>query len=439
MLIEQTDYSPIDPLADFEEARFEALVAELESEGVDPVLEGILHLAAIERQRASLFAEEAFELISMVRMGLAEPGSSIESVVRSLAAEIGIANRLSDRTVQARISEAWELWEDFPMTLQALYCAEISIGHARVIVSEGRVISDSAARCKFETAVIDRAMALTPGRLKRVAQLAAARLGKVSFEERHSAAREERKVVCGELDNGMSEVVATIPTVLAAGVMDRLTQMAKAVLDANPDDSRTRDQIRADLFCELQLTGQPTGDPHAAARGIRAEVGIVIPVLSLLKNVSGLEGTDAAPSGECAETASIAGAGPIGMDDARNLAADAPSLVRILTDPVSDQVLGVDTYRPNEQLRKFLRTRDGRCRCPSCNRSAMRCDIDHTIPYSEGGSTTADNLECLCPGHHTLKHLPGWTVKQISPGVLEWTTPHGVVAVDRPDTPLKFV
>ncbi|MEO7147965.1 MAG: DUF222 domain-containing protein [Terrimesophilobacter sp.] len=431
MLLEQTNDFPIDPLADFEEARFEALVAELESEGVDPVLEGILHLAAIERQRASLFAEEAFELINMVRMGLSVPGSSIELVVRSLATEIGIANRLSDRTVQARISEAWELWEDFPMTLQALHCAEISVSHARVIVAEGRVIADSDARGNFEMAVLERAKVVTPGRLKRVAQLAAAKLGTVSFDERHAAAREERKVVCSELDNGMSEVVATISTVLATGLMDRLTHMAKAVAEANPLDPRTRDQIRADLFCELQLTGQPTGDPHAAARSIRAEVGIVIPVLRLCRQGENAPGESDLP-------ASIAGAGPISMGDALQLAADAPSLVRILTDPVSDQVLGVDTYRPSEQLRKFLRTRDGRCRCPSCNRSAVRCDIDHTVPYSEGGATAADNLECLCPGHHTVKHLPGWTLKQISPGVLEWTTPHGVVAVDRPDTPLKF-
>jgi hypothetical protein len=29
-------------------------------------------------------------------------------------------------------------------------------------------------------------------------------------------------------------------------------------------------------------------------------------------------------------------------------------------------------------------------------------------------------------------------VRQLEPGVLEWTTPHGIVAIDRPDTPVRF-
>jgi 5-methylcytosine-specific restriction endonuclease McrA len=110
----------------------------------------------------------------------------------------------------------------------------------------------------------------------------------------------------------------------------------------------------------------------------------------------------------------------------------------VITDPVTDLVLATDHYRPTEKLRRYLRTRDGRCRCPSCNRSVWRSDIDHTIPYSEGGLTEPGNLACLCPGHHTVKHLPGWSVRQLEPGILEWTTPHGIVAVDRPDAPVRF-
>jgi hypothetical protein len=149
-------------------------------------------------------------------------------------------------------------------------------------------------------------------------------------------------------------------------------------------------------------------------------VSVVIPVLSLL--------------GRESEPARIAGKGPIDLDTARALAAEAPLLVRILTHPVSDQVLAVDTYRPSEKLRRFLRLRDGRCRFPSCNRAARRCDIDHTLDWFFGGKTQHDNLECLCRNHHSLKHHGGWSVRQTSPGVLEWTSPTGQGTTDLPDT-----
>jgi hypothetical protein len=232
---------------------------------------------------------------------------------------------------------------------------------------------------------------------------------------------------------------------LAAPIFDRLTQQAKAIShhpcagdgdSTDPDtgsgsagggqevrDPRSFDQIRADLACELLLTGQPSGDPdapHAAGIGIRAEVSVVIPVLSLL--------------GKSADAAIIPEHGPIGLDDAHRLAADAPELIRILTHPVTGMVLAVDTYRPSKRLRDFLHARDGRCRFPVCNRAPNRTEIDHTFDWEYGGKTRPDNLECLCKGDHLLKHHTGWTVKQTAPGILEWTSPMGRTITDYPDS-----
>lgn len=425
---------PVDPHAAEVDLLFELMVSELST--VNPFRDGVERLGRIEATRAALFAEEAIELMGLVQSAIAEagPGASVDLVVRSVAAEIAIARHVSDRTIQSRISEAWRLVGDFPLTLHALEGGTVSVGHARVIMTEGVVIRDPERRADYESAVLDRAAEVTPGRLRRLARAAASSIAEVSFEDRHETARERRSVSCTELDDGMSELVAVIPTVLAAGIADRLTQFAKAVKvariadphtpDSFPVDTRTFDQLRADLFCDLLLTGQPAGDPHAAIDAIRAEVSILIPALTLLCRSE--------------EPATILGKGPIDLQDALHLAAAAPSLVRVITDPVTDLVLATDSYRPSEKLRRYLRMRDGRCRCPSCNRSAWRSDIDHTIPYSEGGPTEAGNLAHLCPGHHTVKHLPGWSVRQLEPGVLEWTTPHGIVAVDRPDSAVRF-
>lgn len=438
MFLEQTSLKsesiPTDPHSAEVDLLFELLVEEFS--GVSPFRDGVDRLGSIERARATLFAEEAIELMDLVQSAIAEagPGASVDLVVRSVTAEIAVARHVSDRTIQSRISEAWRLVGDFPLTLHALQCGTVSIAHARVIVSEGMTVRDPQRRADYESAVLERAAEVTPGRLGRLAKAAASAFAEVSLEERHEKALEARSVSCTELADGMSEIVAVIPTILATGISDRLTQLGKAVKaariadphtpDRSPADARTLDQLRADLFCDLLLTTQPTGHPHAALDAIRAEVAIVIPALTLL--------------GESDEPATILGRGPIGLDDALRMAADAPSLVRVITDPVTDLVLTTDNYRPTGKLRRYLRMRDGRCRCPSCNRSAWRSDIDHTIPYSEGGLTEPGNLACLCPGHHTIKHLPGWRLRQPEPGVLEWTTPHGIVAVDRPDVPVRF-
>ncbi|HEY9499671.1 MAG TPA: DUF222 domain-containing protein [Terrimesophilobacter sp.] len=424
MLPEQSIDYPADPDAGDIDAVFDCLVARLESS--NPFLDAVERLAGLDREEARRFAERSLIYAGLIAQNLAEqgPGASFELAFRSLTAELAIAARVSDRTMQARLSEALTLVDDFPLTLHALQCAELSIAHARVVMTAGSSISDPARRADYESSVIARAASVTPGRLRRLAQLAAEKVAGVGFAERHAKAKEGRSVRSFETVDGMSEVVATVPTVLAAGIMDRLTAMANAVRLANPDDPRTLDQLRADLFCELQLTGEATGDVHSGVTGIRAEVAIVIPALTLL--------------GKGDEPATILGGGPIGLDDALQLTAEAPSFLRVITDPVTDLVLATDNYRPSERLRRHLRMRDGRCRCPSCNRAAWRSDIDHTIPFSEGGPTEVGNLEVLCQGHHTIKHLSGWGLRQVSPGVLEWTTPHGIVVVDRPDTPVRF-
>jgi hypothetical protein len=53
-------------------------------------------------------------------------------------------------------------------------------------------------------------------------------------------------------------------------------------------------------------------------------------------------------------------------------------------------------YTPSAKLAAFVRARDLTCRAPGCDRAAIECDLDHTIPYADGGATHASNLKCVC-------------------------------------------
>ena len=93
-------------------------------------------------------------------------------------------------------------------------------------------------------------------------------------------------------------------------------------------------------------------------------------------------------------------------------------------------------YRPPPRLREYIAARDLTCRFLRCRQPAWRGDLDHTIPYDNGGMTCHCNLGGLCRTHHLLKHHPDWNLRQTAPGTFAWTTPAGRTYTANPDTHL---
>ena len=76
-------------------------------------------------------------------------------------------------------------------------------------------------------------------------------------------------------------------------------------------------------------------------------------------------------------------------------------------------------------LRHLIEIRQRTCAAPGCWRAAVRCDIDHTIPFDQGGPTCECNGSPLCRRHHRCKQAPGWHLTQDQPGVMTWRLPSG--------------
>lgn len=400
-------------------------------------------VVAARRAKAAADADEARALADAMEFALTRR-AGVESAdsrrsdipVREVAAEIAAATRASDRTIQARLDEATVLVTRFPKTVKALARGEIERGHVSAILDAGTRLDD-ASRKIFERAALEIARRESPGRLRPLVRMIAHRIDPVPLQQRHRDAMAARGVWVRDGDDGMADLLATLPAAVAHGIQDRLTQMARLDIEARERtmdaeqtavDTRTLGEVRADVLSDLLLTGHATAEVSAAstpvALAIHARVQITVPATTLT-------GADGAP-------AELVGHGPIDAETARRLAAAAPVWIRLFTDAATDCVTAVDQYRSPLSLRRLLAARDEHCRFPGCRQPVWRCDLDHTMDAARGGPTTACNLAHLCRRHHVLKHNSAWTCRQLPGGVLEWTSPAGRIYTDVPARALVF-
>ncbi len=432
-------------------AQFDELTAEisagLASSRTDALLEALVECEV----RASRIAARRIELVHELRVEQeriererAERDSAASSASaaaqwdsrliarRSASAELACALRVTSRTADSLLARAATLMTSLPVTMEALRDGRVAFAHAAVI-SDAADSLPAESRAEFERAILPSAEAQNPSRLKSRARVLRERMHPESIAARRAEAMATRDVFVDPVADGMAWLSALLPAEKAYGAYRRLTLIAESLEDghdareaglepglepgrgpgADPGaERRTLANRRADALADLLITGEI--DASGLGVGIRAEVHVTVPVMTLLGQSGGAPAT-------------LEGYGPIDDDTARRLAATAPSFTRLLTHPETGVVLSVgrDRYRVPADLQTWLRVRDGTCRFPGCARAAARCDLDHTRDWQHGGATDHDNLAHMCRHHHRLKHQTGWTVVQEAGGVLRWRAPSG--------------
>lgn len=336
--------------------------------------------------------------------------------VRAAAADVGARVQLTENGVRNRAHRARILVTRCPRVWKAYLSGDVSEQNAATAATFADSLpADAAAWAVFDAAVADPATRTAPGRFRLRARAARERAHPETVDQRHARSAADRSVsIEGDLD-GMGTVFAAVPATAAAAIGRRLDADARH-LHAQPGETRTLAQLRADVFIDL-LTATPTDGSKTTA-----VVHLTIPALSLL--------------GHADEPATLDGYGPIDLETARRLAGQATSWVRVLTHPVTGTVLDVDrrTYKVPKALRRWLGVHHPTCIFPGCTRPAHECDMDHIRRWTDGGTTSATNLGPECRSDHPVKDESLWSLAR-SPdsGILTWTTPSGhVVDVDPP-------
>lgn len=342
----------------------------------------------------------------------------------------------------------------------------------------------------YEAAALETAENDTAARTRAQARRIAAALAGSTVVEQHGRAAADRAVTVRSIGDGLVLLQAVLPEYLGVAILDRLTKMARHLTrhpeDRDPDlgpsepeevgldpdtlsprdaddgaifgshtftadpfdlppdpkfrddspciihvpaDTRSMDQLRADLFTDLLLASTPTDAHGTGLESIHATIQVTVAATTLA-------GGDDRP-------AELDGFGPLLPDVARSLSGQRTGWTRLFLD-ASGMVTQTDTYTPTEQMRRFLRARDQHCRFPGCRAPIHRCETDHNEDWALGGATHVDNLAHFCRAHHPLKHpdIPDshrWFARQLPDRSVEWISPNRRSYRDKPNRRVMFV
>ncbi|WP_341358482.1 DUF222 domain-containing protein [Georgenia sp. M64] len=340
-----------------------------------------------------------------------------------------------------------------------------SLEHGAIDPVKAQIIADALHHIPhqiawdIEDAVLPGAQGRTLAQLRRDLTHALIAADHHHAEDRHRRARTARRVCHPKaLPDGMASLYAVLPAEDAIAIdltLDNAARHAKAT-----GDTRTLDQLRADTLATIAVNALSTGQIHFTAPASEQVAGTAHPLTTAsgpapghAANASPTTSSSAPTTGPPpgpvpltairlspapvtilvtvplttllggGEPAVLDGYGPIDPVTARALALGG-TWRRLVTDPLTGAVLdhGRTRYRPPKDLADLVRARDRTCIRPACNTPATRCELDHSLAWSQGGTTALTNLGSACDGDHDLKTCGHFAVRQITNGVFEWTS-----------------
>jgi len=367
-----------------------------------------------------------------VRRAAGEPASEAG---KGIGAQVALARRDSPHRGSRHLGVAEALCYELPHTMAALAAGETSEWRATLVVRETACLSREHRR------QVDAELAARPGGLGAMGDRAIAmearrvgyRLDPYAATDRAARAAQDRRVTLRPAPDTMGLVTGLLPVQQAVAAYAALSQFADS--RRAQGDQRSRGQLMADAFVE-RLTGQ------AVAAGVPVEVNLVMSDRSLLGDgtePAELEGYGPVPAplardwlrgssgaGTSETTATAAqGVGATG-DGVANLVEQAQVwLRRLYTAPDTGALVAMDSRRRyfDGQLRRFVITRDQRCRTSWCDAPIRH--VDHPVPAAASGRTSAENSQGLCEACNYTKDISGWRATPVGSGAVETITPTG--------------
>ncbi|OBH52419.1 HNH endonuclease signature motif containing protein [Mycobacterium sp. E2479] len=345
----------------------------------------------------------------------------------AVTAEVAAQLRISQGLAASRVRYARAMRERLPNVGAVFRAGDLDFRLFATIVYRTDLITDHDVLAAVDAelaARVPRWPSMTQGRLAAQVDKVVAR-NDADAVRRRTERPADRQVWVVDMEGGLAHLEGSLLSPDAHALDQRLDALAATVCDKDP---RSRDQRRADALGALaggaDRLGCRCGSSNCTAGKRRAAGPVVIHVIA----------EDSTLGGGQAPGVEVGAEGLIPPELIAELAASAK--LAPLVYPVD--CAPEPNYAPSKALADFVRCRDLTCRWPGCDCPATDCDLDHTIPYGDGGPTHASNLKCYCRTHHLVKTFWGWRDQQLPDGTLILTSPSGQTYVTTPGSSLLF-
>src|SRR5438270_7858343 len=348
--------------------------------------------------------------------------------MEAVAAEVAAALRISQGLAASRLRYARALRERLPQVGEIFKAGAIDYRMFQTLVYRTDLIEDHEVLAAVDATLaanVARWPSMTQGRLVAQVDKIVAHAD-VDALRRRTQTQRDREVWVGPDQDGTAEISGRLLGPDAHALDRRLDALAATVCARDP---RSPQQRRADALGALAAGAERLGcrcGRSDCVAGKRPAPGPV--VIHVIAEQATVDGRGSAPGSE------VRADGLIPPELIAELAKSAKLVA--LTHP--GDTPPEDGYVPSKALADFVRCRDLTCRWPGCDQPAVNCDIDHTVPYAQGGRTHASNLKCYCRTHHLVKTFFGWAEQQLPDGTLILTSPAGQTYVTTPGSALLF-
>ena len=363
----------------------------------------ILVMRAHQRQR-SFHDAELYRTMASVTNDLQEdhPQYGLEAA----SAEIQCALHLTRRATEKELAFALELQFRLPQVWDALFCGDIDVRRAKTISHCTIHLPDAVARHVVER-VIESAPNLTTGQLKARLEREVIEADPNGAQERYESAVTTRRLIAESTTDGTANLLGLdLAPHRVSAITRKVNGIARSLKTKN--ETRTMDQLRADVFVDLLIGSGETSNDRAAVH-IRADLDTLV--------------------GLAAHPGELNGYGPVIADIAKQVAAEQETAEWrwAITHPETGEVLhdGITSRRPPAALSRTVKARNHTCVFPGCRMPAIDCDLDHTTRYADGGKTHEKNLAPLCRHHHRIKHHSAWSYIRQHNNTYRWTSQLG--------------
>jgi hypothetical protein len=368
--------------------------------GFDRVVVLRAHQRMVSHYQAKLYAD-----MVAVRDVYRDMGGHTDEIAESASDEIRCALHLTRYSGAVEMSFASDLVERLPKVHQMLSEGVIDYRRARVIERETCHLTVAVAR-RVVDRVGEAALVMTTGELCARIKDLCIEADPDGAKDRYERAVTDRRLIAEPTVDGTANLLGLdLAPDRVAAVSRRINTIARSL--RGPHESRSMDQLRADVYIDLL-----NGENHQT--GGKA-------VVHLTADLDTLAGLTEHPG-------DLNGFAPVIADIARQVARDHEDgeWRFTITDTETGQHLhnGVTRRRPSASQRRHIESRDRTCVFPGCRMPSTDCDIDHTVPFSEGGATCPCDNAPACRHDHRLKDQ-GWAYTRLGDGRYQWTSPLG--------------